>query len=70
MIGSADRFGFGKYRGRLVIEVARFDPQYIWWVENNMSVRFTPKVKRAARNAMDRKGEGHFYYAPRPNMFY
>lgn len=61
MIGSTNRFNFGKYRGRLVGDVARFDPTYIWWVENNMGHRFTPKVKRIARNSFDRVAVGDFY---------
>ena len=58
MISSNKRFNFGKYRGRLVIDVARFDPQYIWWVENNGEHRFTPLVKREARAAANRLNVG------------
>lgn len=58
MIGSTNRFNFGKYKGRLVIDVARFDPQYIWWVENSMPCRFTPKVKREARRAANQLNAG------------
>lgn len=54
---SYKRFGFGKYEGMQVIVVASIDPGYIWWLENNTEHRFTEKVKRTARAAMNiRKG--------------
>ena len=70
MISSMKRFGFGKYRGRLVIEVAEFDPSYIWWVENNMEHRFTDRVKRTARRAMNRIEAGYYYESPSRRMFF
>lgn len=55
-VSSDKHFGFGKYRGRRVDEVASFDPHYIWWVENNTEYRFTPRVKRIARFHADNRG--------------
>lgn len=53
LIQSHKRFGFGKYEGKVVIDVATFDPGYIWWVENNTEHRFTSRVKRTARASMN-----------------
>lgn len=46
MIRSNNIFNFGKYKGRRVIDVAHFDPSYIYFCENRMGLKFTPKVKR------------------------
>ena len=69
MIGTANRFNFGKYNGRLVIDVARFDPQYIWWVENNMGYRFTDKVKHEARASANRALRGFPNTSTNRSMF-
>ncbi|MGL5016382.1 MAG: hypothetical protein ACRC6V_19205 [Bacteroidales bacterium] len=70
LIQSHKRFGFGKYEGRLVDDVALFDPGYIWWVENNTEYRFTPKVKRTARASMNvRQGRFPSYPGPKPKFY-
>ena len=53
-ITAEKRFGFGKYRGHRVGEVAVFDPHYIWWVENNTEYRFALRVKQIARRSADK----------------
>lgn len=54
MISSHNRFNFGRHYGRTAEQVADIDPTYIWHCENTMGVRFTPRVKRIARNAANR----------------
>lgn len=46
MIKSNKVFNFGKFRGSRVIDVARTSPAYIYFCENNLGLRFTPRVKR------------------------
>lgn len=44
------RFPRGKYKGRLISEVERYDPSYIRWCKENtpwMLKSVTPKVNRA-----------------------
>ena len=70
LIQSHKRFGFGKYEGRLVIDVAVFDPGYIWWVENNTEYRFTEKVKRTVRASMNiRQGRPPIYPVPKRKFY-
>lgn len=54
MIKSSHRFNFGKYRGQFVDAVAAREPGYIYFCENRLGHRFSPKVKRIARNASNR----------------
>lgn len=58
MIRSNNRINFGKYRGMTVSEIARRDPSYIWYLENKGGYRFTPRVKREAREAADYQYHG------------
>lgn len=46
MIRSYNRFNFGKHYGRSVIDVARTNPGYIYYCENELGMRFSPRVKR------------------------
>lgn len=46
MIKSTNTFNFGKYRGLSVDDVARVNPGYIYFCENELGMRFTPRVKR------------------------
>lgn len=66
MIRSNETFNFGKYRGWRVADVARVEPGYIYFCENEMGVRFTPKVKREclATSAHRRRisGRGPMFY--------
>ena len=50
MIRSNHTFNFGKYRGSRVLDVARVNPGYIYFCENEMGMRFTPRVKRECSN--------------------
>lgn len=36
VLGERDRLPFGKYRGRTVRDIMNNDPQYLWWVIENM----------------------------------
>lgn len=63
MIRSNETFNFGKYRGMRVQDVARREPGYIYFCENEMGVRFTPKVKRICRlTSMQRRNNGPLFY--------
>ena len=46
MIRSYNIFNFGKYRGWNVMDVARREPGYIYFCENELGMRFSPRVKR------------------------
>lgn len=41
-IKSSDKITFGKYKGKIWGDIARIDPKYIIWVDNNIDVEFTP----------------------------
>lgn len=63
MIHSYDRFNFGKYRNWSAIEVARVEPGYIYFCENELGVRFTNKVKRECLvTSARRKTRGPLFY--------
>ncbi|MFW3388328.1 UNVERIFIED_CONTAM: hypothetical protein RF648_20280, partial [Kocuria sp. CPCC 205274] len=55
MIRSGKTFNFGKWKGFTVGEVAQRDPSYIYFCENKMGYRFSPKVKRIANLANQRR---------------
>lgn len=55
MIRSSDTFNFGKHRGLKVMDVARVEPGYIYFCENEIGVRFTSRVKRQCLNTSSRK---------------
>lgn len=43
-----DKFPFGKYKGETVKEVIKSDPQYIYWIAENLAgVAFTTKAQDA-----------------------
>lgn len=56
-----DKFSFGKYKGRAVIEVLVSDPQYIIWVNNNVKhVKFNDTIISRA-NSKAKQKENDFY---------
>ena len=55
MIRSSNTFNFGKWRGFTAGEVAARDPGYIYFCENELGYRFTPKVKRSAALTCNRR---------------
>lgn len=55
MVKSHHTFNFGKHRGLTVQEVASVSPGYIYFCENELGMRFTPKVKRTCLLTSARK---------------
>ena len=58
MIKSNETFNFGKYRGSRVLDVARTSPAYIYFCENELGLRFTPRVKRECMETSHRRRFG------------
>lgn len=57
----SDKFSFGKYKGRAVIEVLVSDPQYILWVNNNVQhIKFNDAIIARAHSKAKQK-EIDFY---------
>ena len=67
MIRSSNTFNFGKWKGFNASTVARNDPGYIYFCENELGYRFSPKVKReAAKTTLRRR---HFLRSERVPAF-
>lgn len=58
MIRSHETFNFGKFRGSRVMDVARTSPGYIYFCENELGLRFTPRVKRECAMTSHRRRYG------------
>jgi hypothetical protein len=64
-----DKFTFGKYKGRSVIEVIVSDPQYILWANQNCSqVNFNEEIiTRVTKRAKQKEDE---YYRKKRQINY
>lgn len=55
MIRSTHTFNFGKWKGFDVATVARHEPGYLYFCENELGYQFSPKVKRMAQQTSLRR---------------